>query len=150
MTKSMHQILVIEDEPGIRKVLYAALGACDLDLGGFGSAQELLDAWRPEHPDIIFLDIALDRSDAVDVIRALATRKYRGAVQLMSGRDRTLLEQVRHVGDQHGLTMLPPLQKPFRAMQVQARSPVSFSARPSQCSAVSKSRRSAAISLRSA
>jgi EAL domain-containing protein (putative c-di-GMP-specific phosphodiesterase class I)/CheY-like chemotaxis protein len=110
---------IVEDEPAIRKVFYAALGS-EMDLGGFSSAQELLDAWRPDHPDIIFLDIALDRSDAIDVIRALATRKYRGAVQLVSGRDRILLDQVKRVGEQHGLTMLPPLQKPFRAAQLQA------------------------------
>src|SRR5580692_5716008 len=111
---------VVEDEPAIRKVYYAALGACDLDLGGFSSAQELLEGWRPDHPDIIFLDIALDRSDAIDVIRALATRKYHGAVQIVSGRDRALQEQVKRVGEQNGLTMLPPLEKPFRAAQLQA------------------------------
>ena len=111
---------IVEDEPGIRKVLYAALGGCDLELGGFGSVQELLEAWRPEHPDIIFLDIALEQSDAIDVIRELARRKFRGAVQLMSGRDRSLQDGVKRVGEQHGLTMLPPLQKPFRATQIQA------------------------------
>ena len=110
---------VVEDEPAIRKVFYAALGG-EMDLGGFSSAQELLDGWRPDHPDIIFLDIALDRSDAIDVIRGLATRKYRGAVQLVSGRDRVLQDQVKRVGEQHGLNMLPPLQKPFRAAQLQA------------------------------
>src|ERR1700722_3090488 len=110
---------VVEDELAIRKVFYAALGG-EMDLGGFSSAQELLDGWRTDHPDIIFLDIALDRSDAIDVIRALATRKYRGAVQLVSGRDRVLQDQVKRVGEQHGLNMLPPLQKPFRAAQLQA------------------------------
>ena len=110
---------IVEDEPAIRKVFYAALGS-EMDLGGFSSAQELLDGWRPDHPDIIFLDIALDRSDAIDVIRALATRKYRGAVQIVSGRDRILQDQVKRVGEQHGLNMLPPLQKPFRAAQLQA------------------------------
>jgi EAL domain-containing protein (putative c-di-GMP-specific phosphodiesterase class I)/CheY-like chemotaxis protein len=110
---------VVEDDPAIRKVFNAALGN-EMDLGGFSSAQELLDAWRADHPDIIFLDIALDRSDAIDVIRALATRKYRGAVQIVSGRDRILLDQVKRVGEQHGLNMLAPLQKPFRAAQLQA------------------------------
>src|ERR1700721_735997 len=110
---------IVEDEAAIRKVFYAALGG-DMDLGGFASAQELLDGWRPDHPDIIFLDIALERSDAIDVIRALATRKYRGAVQLVSGRERALQEQVKRVGEQHGLVMLPPLEKPFRAAQLQA------------------------------
>jgi EAL domain-containing protein (putative c-di-GMP-specific phosphodiesterase class I)/CheY-like chemotaxis protein len=111
---------VVDDEPAIRKVFYAALGGCDIELRGFASAQDLLDGWRAEHPDIIFLDIALEGSDAIDVIRMLVARKYRGAVQVMSGRDRGLQEQVTRVGEQHGLTMLPPLEKPFRAAQLQS------------------------------
>jgi EAL domain-containing protein (putative c-di-GMP-specific phosphodiesterase class I)/CheY-like chemotaxis protein len=110
--------LVVDDEAGIRKLFYAALGGSDIELGGFASMQELLDGWKPEHPDIIFLDIALDRSDAIDVLRALATRKYAGAVQIMSGRDSALQEQVNRVGEQHGLNMLAPLQKPFRVLQI--------------------------------
>ncbi len=111
---------VVEDEPSIRNVFYSTLGGLDVELAGFASAQELLEAWGPEHPDIVFLDIALDRSDAIDVIRALAERKYRGAVQLVSGLDHALQDQVRRVGEQHGLAMLAPLAKPFRATQIQA------------------------------
>jgi EAL domain-containing protein (putative c-di-GMP-specific phosphodiesterase class I)/CheY-like chemotaxis protein len=118
-TAARRKCLIVDDEPAIRSVLYGALGALKIDLAGFGSLQEVLDGWRPEHPDIIFLDIALDRSDAVDVIRALSVRNYRGAVQLMSGRGPTLLDRVKRVGEQHGLIMLPPLAKPFRAPQVQ-------------------------------
>jgi len=112
--------LVVDDEPGIRNLLYGALGALQVDLAGFSSVQEVLAGWRPEHPDIIFLDIALDRSDAIDVIRALAARKFRGGVQLISGRGDVLLDQVKRVGEQHGLDMLPPLPKPFRVREVQA------------------------------
>jgi EAL domain-containing protein (putative c-di-GMP-specific phosphodiesterase class I)/CheY-like chemotaxis protein len=110
---------VVDDELGIRNLFYAALGGANIDFAGFGSVQALLDGWRPEHPDIIFLDVTLDRSDAVDVIRALAARKFRGGVQLVSGVDPALLDQIKRVGGQHGLTMLPPLQKPFRPSQLQ-------------------------------
>src|SRR5258708_36740772 len=65
--EARRKCFVVDDEPGIRKVFYAALGGCDLELSGFGSAQELLGAWRPEHPDIIFLDIALGQADAIAV-----------------------------------------------------------------------------------
>ena len=119
-TAARRKCFVIDDEPAIRNVFYAALGGCDIEMRGFASAQELVDGWRSEHPDIIFLDIALEGSDAVDVIRALATRKYHGPVQVMSGRDLALQDQVKRVGEQHGLTMLPPLQKPFRAAQLQS------------------------------
>jgi CheY-like chemotaxis protein len=56
------------------------------------------------HPDLIFLDISLERSDAVDAIRALGQSGYGGAVQLMSGRAADLLEQVNTVGSNRGLS----------------------------------------------
>ena len=31
----------------------------------------------------------------------------------------SLLDEVKSLGEQHGLTMLPPLPKPFRAAQVE-------------------------------
>jgi CheY-like chemotaxis protein len=115
---------IVDDEPTVRNTFCSVLGGGDIELAEFASAQELLEAWGPEHPDIIFLDIFLDialgHSDAVDVIRTLAARRFRGAVQLVSGLDRELHQQVRRVGEQHGLTMLPPLAKPFRAGQIQA------------------------------
>lgn len=119
-TTASRKCFIVDDDPGVRETFYAVLDGCNIELGGFASAQELLEGWRPEHPDIIFLDIALEQSDAIDVIRALAARDYRGAVQIMSGRDRQLQDQVKQVGEQHGLTMLPALQKPFRAAQLQA------------------------------
>jgi len=66
-------------------------------------------------PAIIFLDVALEGSDAIDVIRSLGERGYAGVVQLISGSNIALLEDVARVGERHGLNMRAPLQKPFRA-----------------------------------
>ncbi len=44
----------------------------------------------------------------------LAQCEYRGVVQLMSGTNPTILEDVRRVGERHKLIMRPPLKKPFR------------------------------------
>ncbi len=63
----------------------------------------------------MFLDISLERSDAVEVIRGLGELRFRGRVQLMSGRDLPLLEEIKRVGERYSLDMLPVLQKPFRA-----------------------------------
>jgi len=111
---------IVDDDTSVRNVFVSALGGGAVEVAGFASAQELLEAWGPEPPDIVFLDIALEHSDAIDVIRTLADRRFGGAVQLVSGLDRALHEQVKRVGEQHGLTMLPPLAKPFRAGQIQA------------------------------
>jgi EAL domain-containing protein (putative c-di-GMP-specific phosphodiesterase class I) len=67
---------------------------------------------------VIFLDIALGRWDAIDGIRILEQTRFDGAVQLISGKDRTLVDAVKAIGERHGLRMLEPLQKPFRSQHL--------------------------------
>src|SRR5581483_5724945 len=80
-----------------------------------GDATEALRAIKHRTPDLIFLDVSLERSDAIEVIRGLGEMHYAGQVQLMSGRDLALLHDIKRVGESHALKMLAPLQKPFRA-----------------------------------
>ena len=80
----------------------------------FTSAPLALRALKHCSPAIIFLDIALGGSDAIEVIRMLGQRGYRGVVQLMSGSNPAILEDVRRIGERHKLIMRPPLKKPFR------------------------------------
>jgi EAL domain-containing protein (putative c-di-GMP-specific phosphodiesterase class I)/CheY-like chemotaxis protein len=110
---------VIDDEDGICKFISAVLGNSGLASETFHSAQEVIVALERGHPDIVFLDIALGGSDAVEVIRALGKRGYAGIVQLMSGVKSALLDDVHRIGASHGLNMSPPLEKPFRKVVVQ-------------------------------
>jgi EAL domain-containing protein (putative c-di-GMP-specific phosphodiesterase class I) len=64
-------------------------------------------------PDVIFLDLALGHTDAVEMLHRLATIKYAGSVALMSGRDSQTLAEVRKIGLGCNLAMLPTLHKPF-------------------------------------
>jgi DNA-binding NtrC family response regulator len=110
--------VIADDDPAVRSVLALAIARCGLEPQGFGTAREVLEACRRDAPDLLFLDVALQGSDAIDVIRALGEQRFRGAVQLVSGHH-GLLEQVKRVGERHGLRMLAPLSKPFRAGQVE-------------------------------
>ncbi len=105
---------VIDDEEGICKFITTAVSSMDYEADYFTSASLALRALRHCTPNIIFLDIALGGSDAIEVIRMLAQCEYRGVVQLMSGTNPTILEDVRRVGERHKLIMRPPLKKPFR------------------------------------
>lgn len=109
---------VIDDEVGVCRFLTAALANLGLSAEVFHTADEAIAALDRGNPDIIFLDIALGGSDAVDIIRALGARRYRGLVQLMSGIKSALLEDVYRIGALHGLNMCPPLTKPFRSASI--------------------------------
>ena len=105
---------VIDDEEGVCKFVSMALDALGVEAQSFRTAGEAVAALERSKPDIVFLDIALGGSDAIDVIRALGDRRYDGIVQLMSGRRSALLDDVHRIGAMHGLNMCLPLEKPFR------------------------------------
>jgi len=109
---------VIEDEPGIRQVITYSLHDFGITTKEFDAAPAVLRALQHHTPQLCFLDVSLQGSDAIDVIRGLALHKYRGPVQLMSGKDPALLEEIRVIGERHALHMLPVLTKPFRAETV--------------------------------
>jgi EAL domain-containing protein (putative c-di-GMP-specific phosphodiesterase class I)/CheY-like chemotaxis protein len=104
---------VVDDEPGVRQLMATVLKGMGLQVEEFGSVAGLLTGLARHHPKLIFLDISLDRSDAVEAVHELAKIKYLGAINLMSGRHGELLDEVRKVGERHGLRMLPALLKPF-------------------------------------
>jgi EAL domain-containing protein (putative c-di-GMP-specific phosphodiesterase class I)/ActR/RegA family two-component response regulator len=105
---------VIYDEEGICRLITLTLAALGIKSEFFHTAPQAVAALEHRQPALIFLDIALKGSDAIDVIRTLGEKSYTGTVQLMSGSNQTLLEDVRRVGIRHGLNMRPPIEKPFR------------------------------------
>jgi EAL domain-containing protein (putative c-di-GMP-specific phosphodiesterase class I)/CheY-like chemotaxis protein len=110
---------IVDDEEGICSFVSMTLDSLGLSAQSFQVAGDAVAALEHGHPEIVFLDIALGESDAVEVIRSLGEKHYTGTVQLMSGSKSPLLEDVQRIGAWHGLSMCPPLQKPFRAKDIQ-------------------------------
>jgi EAL domain-containing protein (putative c-di-GMP-specific phosphodiesterase class I)/CheY-like chemotaxis protein len=109
---------VIDDEVGICKFVAMTLASLGLSAESFHSARPAIAALERGHPDIVFLDLALEGSDAIEVLRMLGEKRYSGVVQLMSGSTPGLLDDVRRIGARHGLNMRSPLEKPFRGEAV--------------------------------
>jgi two-component system KDP operon response regulator KdpE len=81
-------VLVVDDEPAIRRLLRTSLGAHDyrvLDAAFGREALELLE--RGEKPDIIVLDLGLPDIDGIDVIRELRGRGSAVPIIVLSSRD---------------------------------------------------------------
>jgi len=109
--------MIVEDDDAVRATIAIALRDFDVEARNFASAGEILKACDAAAPDVVFLDIALEDFDAIDVIRGLGSEGYRGAVQLVSGHH-SLLEAVQRIGQGNGLTMLEPVRKPFHASDI--------------------------------
>lgn len=71
MTQAMHQVLVIEDEPGIRTVLRVLLEAENYRVIEAGSAARGEIEARSHKPDLLVVDLGLPDEDGVALIRRL-------------------------------------------------------------------------------
>jgi EAL domain-containing protein (putative c-di-GMP-specific phosphodiesterase class I) len=104
---------VVDEEASIRHFLSLILHGCGIDTEEFAAGAELRQAMSKRKPDLIFIDIALDSSDAISSVVALGKQGYFGFVQLMSTRGSAVLEHVKNIGEQQKINMLPILKKPF-------------------------------------
>jgi DNA-binding NtrC family response regulator len=104
---------VIDDERGICLFVGKTLEKLGFAVSTFSNANEALAAVSRQTPKIIFLDVALERSDAIDVIKGLGAQQYAGVIQLMSGNLR-LLEGIQRLAQRDRLNVRPPLCKPFK------------------------------------
>jgi EAL domain-containing protein (putative c-di-GMP-specific phosphodiesterase class I) len=104
---------VVDDEPSIRHFLSLILHGAGIDTEEFADGASFRKAMERRNPDLVFLNIGLESSEAIESVVALGKRGYFGFVQLMSSRGSAVLEHVKSVGEQHKLQMLPVLKKPF-------------------------------------
>jgi EAL domain-containing protein (putative c-di-GMP-specific phosphodiesterase class I)/FixJ family two-component response regulator len=111
---------IVDDDPVGRRLITNAItstGAVCIELDSLEAVSERLVSFVPS---LIFLDISLRDSDAIEVIRELSAKKYRGAIQLISGRSEVVVGNVHSVGVRHGLNMLTPLAKPCATSAIRA------------------------------
>lgn len=120
MAEQLPDVFIVDDEADIRRMIAMALGPLRMPPLEFDRADGLAQALAIGRPRLVFIDISLEGSDAIDVIRQLSLADYKGLVQLISGRKRDLLEEIEIIGRRHGLDMLPSLTKPFRLEAIRA------------------------------
>jgi two-component system KDP operon response regulator KdpE len=71
MTDSSQRVLVVDDEPPIRRYLRAALSAQGFTVYEAADGHEALNAVVADRPDIIILDLGLPDFDGIEVTRQL-------------------------------------------------------------------------------
>lgn len=114
-------VYVLDDEAAIGTLVCQVLGQCGLHGTAFQEPSDFISKVALDQPRLIILDLSLGRTDAIEVIRSLEGISYQGNIILMSGRSNEILVEVTQVGVSRGLSMLPPLHKPFRAAELKAR-----------------------------
>jgi EAL domain-containing protein (putative c-di-GMP-specific phosphodiesterase class I) len=87
----------------------------------FSDAESFLGAIAADGPDVVLLDLSPGTAEIADIIRALDCLKYQGKILVASEDDAATLVDLGQIGRRCGLSMLPPLKRPFRAAELKRR-----------------------------
>ncbi len=71
MSENQTRILVVDDEPAIRRFLHVSLAAHGYAVYEAGSGRAAITAVTAQHPDVVVLDLGLPDLDGTDVLRVL-------------------------------------------------------------------------------
>ena len=104
---------VIDTDESIRHFLSLILHGAGIDTEEIADGNTLRAALARREPDLVVLDIPLESAEAIPCVVALGACKYRGPIQLISGRGSAVLAHVKSIGEQQSLQMMPVLRKPF-------------------------------------
>lgn len=86
--KSRHKVLIVDDEPQIRRLLRAALERADYAIVEAGNAREAATLLRGERPDIILLDLGLPDRDGLELV-PIFKQQSQTTLIVVSARDAT-------------------------------------------------------------
>src|SRR5205085_60067 len=112
----MARVLVVDDEPAVRRALERALRMEHYDVSLAADGQEALDSIATGSPDAIVLDIAMPRLDGLEVARRVRRAGDRTPILMLTARDAI---EDRVVGLDVGADDY--LVKPFALKELQAR-----------------------------
>jgi two-component system response regulator MprA len=112
----MSRVLVVDDEPAVRRALERALRLDNYDVELAADGQEALDALAMAPADAVVLDIAMPRIDGLEVTRRMRRAGDRTPILMLTARDAI---DDRVVGLDAGADDY--LVKPFALKELQAR-----------------------------
>jgi two-component system, cell cycle response regulator len=118
---ALARAFVVDDELRIAAMVGKVLEAGGFAARTFTAIPQFLAELETDAPQLLVLDLSLGESNVVEVIHRLEACGFGGKVLLISGRDETTLCDIARIGANHGLSMLPPLKKPFRPADVRQR-----------------------------
>ncbi|MEE1939784.1 response regulator transcription factor [Streptomyces sp. TRM 70361] len=110
------RVLVIDDDPGIRRLLISALGFAGFEVDVAGDLTEALEQIDRRPPDVIVLDVMLPSADGFEILQLLRARAVNVPVLFLTARD-AVEDRVRGLrlgGDDY-------VTKPFSVVEVGAR-----------------------------
>lgn len=111
-------IVILDDEPFMLGLLGRIAERSGFTARPFSMAQEFLAGWSDPHPDLILLDLGLVDSDGMQILTRLGEAGCDVPILIVTGFDERVAASASAYGESIGLTMMPPLRKPFEVDEV--------------------------------
>jgi EAL domain-containing protein (putative c-di-GMP-specific phosphodiesterase class I) len=112
---------ILVDASQVGTTLHDALIANGLVARQFSDAESFFAAIAADDPDAVLIDLPFGAAEVGDIIRTLDCLKYQGKILVASEDDVAALADLGQIGKRCGLSMLPPLKRPFRAAELKRR-----------------------------
>lgn len=109
---------IVDEDVRIRHFLSLILQGAGVDAIEFADGNAFRIDRRPRLAAMVFLNVSTNTNDAIATLEALGKSRYAGAIQLMSAQGLVALENLKRIGEQNNLRMLPVLKKPFEAAAI--------------------------------
>jgi EAL domain-containing protein (putative c-di-GMP-specific phosphodiesterase class I)/ActR/RegA family two-component response regulator len=109
-------VLVVDDDELMLDLALSALEQLGLTrISAALSGAEGLRLLDVHGADTVLCDLNMPEMDGVEFLRHLASRRYEGAILLMSGEDHRILRTAESLAKAHGLMVLGAVEKPITA-----------------------------------
>ena len=114
------RLLLIDDEPALAAFVADAAATSGFDPVITNDDSVFRDQFHADLPGMVVLDLGMPGMDGVELLRFLSAHSFDGAVLIISGFDRRVLESAFRLGEALGLKMVGPLEKPVRLEALEA------------------------------
>ena len=114
------RLLLIDDEPQLAAFVANAAELCGFLPIETGLDSDFRNAFDEVRPEMVVLDLGMPGMDGVELLRFLADREFRGPVLIISGFDARVLESAYRLGEELGLKMTGPIEKPARLEELES------------------------------
>lgn len=87
--KIRHKVLIVDDEPHIRRLVQAALARADYATLEAGTARDAMERVREDRPEVVLLDLGLPDRDGLELVPLIKQAQPETTLIIVSAREAT-------------------------------------------------------------
>jgi len=122
MVKQDVSTIIVDDSKSIRVVLDAILnqlGVNNITHCGTGlEALKMINA-RPDHYELLFVDLSMPEMDGMELIRHLGNQGFKGSIVIISGMEIRVINLASEIARKHKVHLLGNIVKPIKVDELQ-------------------------------